>query len=175
MAVPEEVLPELCRRIGANGTHERMKLINEFVKDHPMTSIRQVTIKFSEVVTKDLPACIPPPEKRSGRAFNFYLRPMYYYMLPESERPDEWEKHMLEDEALSKQQSKLKAQVVDFKESKIKALMDDSKSISESKSSQISDNDSMSYAASFNNGNYDSVEGEERPSKKKKSSKKHLH
>ena len=40
MAVPEEVLPELCRRIGANGTHERLKLINEFVKDHPMTSIR---------------------------------------------------------------------------------------------------------------------------------------
>lgn len=173
MAVPEEVLPELCRRIGANGTHERMKLINEFVKDHPMTSIRQVTIKFSEVVTKDLPACISPPEKRSGRAFNFYLRPMYYYMLPESERPDEWEKHMLEDEIRAKQQSKLKAQVVDFKESKIKALMDDAKSVSESKSSQISDNDSMSYATSFNHVNYDSIEGKERPLKKKKSSKKH--
>ena len=79
---------------------------------------------------------------------------MYYYMLPEPERPDEWEKYILEDEIMAKQQSKLNAQLVNFKESKIRALMDDAKSMSESKSSQISDNDSMSYATSFNHVNY---------------------
>ena len=137
MAVSEKVIPELYRQIGANGTHERMKLINNFVKDYPMTSICQVTIKFSEVVTKDLPKCIDPPKKRSGSVFMFYLRPMYYDMLSESEHPDKLKKYAAEDEELFKQQSKIKAQVEDFKEKKIKDMMDDTtkSSITESKSS----------------------------------------
>ena len=59
MSVPDDLLPEFCKRIGAEGTNERMKVINGFVKDHPKTSVRQVTLKFSELVTKE--------KSRSGR------------------------------------------------------------------------------------------------------------
>merc|ERR1711862_944626 len=96
---------------------------------------------------------------------------MYYYMIPEAERPDECQKYAREDEDLWKQQSKSKPQLVDSKEQKIKDMMDDaSKSIVSESKSQISDNDSMSYTNSFNNSNYDSTcrQEEKRPSKKKK-------
>jgi len=93
MSVPDELLPELCRRIGANGTRNRMATINNFVLDHPTTSIRQVTLKFSQVTTKELPPCVPAPEKHKGRAFNFFLRPRYYHLLPDEQRPLNWEKY----------------------------------------------------------------------------------
>lgn len=93
MSVPDDLLPDFCRRIGARGTNERMKVINSFVKDHPKTSVRQVTLKFAELVTKDKPDCVEALEKKSGRAFSFFLRPKFYHMLPENERPENWEKY----------------------------------------------------------------------------------
>ena len=94
MSVPDELLPDLCKRISAGGTRKRMDTINDFVRDYPSVSIRQVTFKFSEITTKDLPGCVPEPEKvkGKGRAFRFFLRPRFYHLLPESERPAEWEK-----------------------------------------------------------------------------------
>ncbi|CAB9513014.1 ISWI chromatin-remodeling complex ATPase ISW2 [Seminavis robusta] len=98
MAIPDEVFPEFCRRIGAAGTGERNTLINQFVEDNPTISLRQVSIKMSEITTKDRPAWIPPPEKKGGRAFMFYLRPRHYKHLPPNERPEGWEVYAAEDE-----------------------------------------------------------------------------
>jgi hypothetical protein len=104
MSIPDELIPEFCRRIGAGGTAERMKVINKFVEDYPDVSVRQVTFKFSEVTTKDCPPGITPPEKKSGRAFQFYLRPRLYIHLPVEERPQDWERLMEEDEILWKKE-----------------------------------------------------------------------
>merc|ERR1719223_229620 len=106
MAVPDELLPDFCRRIGAKGTRKRMDTINEFVKDNPSVSIRQVTFKFAEISTKDRPECIPKPEKPKGkgRAFTFYLRPRFYHLLPQDERPADWQKHAKLDEILWKEE-----------------------------------------------------------------------
>lgn len=95
MAVPDDKLPELCKRISPQGTNKRMQVIEEFAKETPSASIRQVTFKFGELVTKDCPPCITPVkrEKRSGRAFTFYLRPRFYHMVPEEMRPENWEKY----------------------------------------------------------------------------------
>lgn len=96
MAVPEELIPVLVQRISINGTDRRIKLIDEFVKDYPDTSNRQVTFKVAELTTKDKPACAPDPKRRDGpgRAVHFYLRPRFYHMLPEADRPEGWEKYM---------------------------------------------------------------------------------
>jgi hypothetical protein len=93
MAVPEELLPDLCSKIGAQGTNKRMQVITDFARENPSTSARQVTFKFSELVTRDLPKCVPPPEKRTGRAISFFLRPRFYHYLPANERPSDWEKY----------------------------------------------------------------------------------
>jgi SLIDE len=100
MQIPDELFPEFCRRISASGTGERMKVINQFVEDHATISVRQVTIRFSEITTRDRPECIPEVKavKKTGRAFMFYLRPCFYKFLPPSERPPNWEQYALEDE-----------------------------------------------------------------------------
>ena len=97
MSIPDELFPGFCRRIGANGTGERMKLINEFAEENPTVSVRQVTLRLGEITTKDIPGCIAPPEKKGGRAFMFYLRPRFYKHLPPEERPKGWEKYAEED------------------------------------------------------------------------------
>ena len=98
MSIPDELFPEFCRRISAQGTGERMKLINQFAEDYPTVSVRQVTLRLGEITTKELPECVEPPEKKAGRAFMFYLRPKFYKFLPEDERPNEWERYAEEDE-----------------------------------------------------------------------------
>eukprot|EP00934_Nitzschia_sp_Nitz4_P002372 Nitzschia sp. Nitz4//scaffold15_size197535//114083//119000//NITZ4_001588-RA/size197535-processed-gene-0.80-mRNA-1//-1//CDS//3329537745//2367//frame0 len=108
MAIPDEVFPDFCRRIGANGTGERMKLINQFAEEHPTVSVRQVTLKLSEITTKDMPGCVKPPEKKGGRAFMFYLRPRYYKYLPEDERPEGWEAYAEMDERAWEKERKAK-------------------------------------------------------------------
>jgi hypothetical protein len=139
MSIPDELLPDFCRRIGANGTGERMKLINTFVEEYPDISVRQVTMKFSDITTKTLPSWIPPPEKKSGRSFMFYLRARHYHLLPENERPNDWEKLAEEDELLWKQEQLEKKKEKEQKEEKIKVLMEDSTA-----KSQISEIDSVS-------------------------------
>lgn len=98
MAIPDDVFPEFCRRIGAQGTGERMKLITQFAEEHPTVSVRQVTLKLGEITTKEMPACVKPSDKKTGRAFMFYLRPRFYKYLPAEERPDGWEKYAEMDE-----------------------------------------------------------------------------
>lgn len=100
MAIPEELFPEFCRRISAEGTLERQKLINQFVDDNPTISARQVTLKFIEVTTRDRPECVPLTDKKIGRAFLFYLRPCFYKYLPENERPPNWQEYAAKDEIL---------------------------------------------------------------------------
>lgn len=126
MSVPEELVPDLCRRIGAQGTNKRMKVINDFARDHPSTSVRQVTFKFSEVVTRILPECVPMPEKRFGRAVSFYLRPRFYHYLPAEERPNNWEKYAKEDELAWEEECHTLAKLKKSKEGKIKELMEGS-------------------------------------------------
>ena len=94
MSIPDDLFPLFCQRIGANGTHERAKLIDQFVEEHPTISARQVTIKFGEITTRDRPACVPEFERKSGRAFIFYLRPKFYKHLTPDHRPDKWEEYM---------------------------------------------------------------------------------
>jgi hypothetical protein len=100
MSIPDEIFPDFCRRIGAGGTGERMKLINQFAEENPTVSVRQVTLRLGEITTKDIPGCVTAKEreKRAGRAFMFYLRPRYYkHLLPE-DLPPGWEKYAEEDE-----------------------------------------------------------------------------
>lgn len=99
MSIPDDLFPEFCRRISAEGTGERMKLINTFAAENPTISVRQVTIRLGEITTRDRPECVVPSEKAKGRAFVFYLRPRFYKYLPEEERPKGWEKYAAEDEA----------------------------------------------------------------------------
>lgn len=120
MSIPEELFPEFCRLIGAHGTGERMKLINDFVEENQSVSVRQVTMKFAEVSTKTRPECIPEPEKKSGRAFMFFLRPRFYHLLPEDERPDRWEFYKAEDEALWKKEEEERKRAKELKAQELK-------------------------------------------------------
>jgi len=113
MDVTDEMMPELCRRIGIQGTNKRMDLINQFALDYPDASVRQITLKFADIVTKVLPECVPPvTEKRKGKGTVFYLRPRMYRLLPAADRPDDWEAYTEEDEMLwnAEQESKITAQ-----------------------------------------------------------------
>lgn len=125
MSIPDELFPEFCHRIGASGTSERMKLINKFAEDNPSISVRQVTMKFSDITTRTLPGCVPPPEKKSGRAFLFFLRPRYYNSLSESERPDDWEKYAHEDDVLWKEEKRQEEEEKQLREKKVKGMMED--------------------------------------------------
>jgi len=91
MVVSDEILPELCKRIGVNGTSSKHKLIKEFVNDFPNTSVRQATIKFSEIVTSIISQWVSPPEGKKP-SYHVYLKPSYYNLLPENERPNGWRK-----------------------------------------------------------------------------------
>jgi hypothetical protein len=92
-----------------HGTGERMSVINKFVADNPVVSVRQVTLKFSEVTTRDRPQCVPEKKlsKKVGRAFMFYLRPRFYRYLPPDERPVDWEKYAADDEILWQDEKKV--------------------------------------------------------------------
>jgi len=125
MAVPEELLPDLCRRIGAQGTNKRMQVITEFARDNPSTSIRQVTFKFSELVTRDLPPCVPAPEKRAGRAISFFLRPRFYFYLPPEERPSDWEKYAKIDERAWQEECEASVKLKFAKKQQVKELMEE--------------------------------------------------
>mmetsp|Transcript_746 Transcript_746/g.1805 ORF Transcript_746/g.1805 Transcript_746/m.1805 type:complete len:1548 (-) Transcript_746:262-4905(-) len=110
MSIPDEAFPEFCRRIGPYGTGERMKLITQFAEDYPETSIRQVTLKLSEITCKEPPACVDMTG-RKVRAFMFYLRPRFYKYLYPEDRPDNWEKFATFDDQLwemEKEQKRLK-------------------------------------------------------------------
>jgi hypothetical protein len=100
MGIPDEHFPEFCRRISAQGTGERMNLINQFAEEHPTVSVRQVTLKLGEITTKDMPGCVTAVEreKKVGRAFMFFLRPRFYKYLPADERPEGWETYAEMDE-----------------------------------------------------------------------------
>ena len=110
MFVPDELVPELCRRISATGTGERMKVIQKFAEDHPTVSQRQVTIKFAEIAVRERPPCIPDVKfvKKAGRAFMFYLRPAFYKHLAPEDRPENWEQLAAEDELKMKQEAEEK-------------------------------------------------------------------
>lgn len=115
MVVPEDLVPDLCRRISAHGTGERIKLIEKFAEDHPGVSMRQITFKFSELATRSRPSCIDKPPKnakKGGRSFMFYLRPAFYRHLAPEDRPENWEELAAEDEekmVLEKQAAEQKA------------------------------------------------------------------
>jgi len=144
MSIPDEILPDFCMRIGASGTSERMKVINTFVEDYPDVSVRQVTFKFSEITTKECPPGITPPEKRSGRAFQFYLRPRLYHILPVEERPADWERLKKNDEILWAKELVEREREERIKDKKIKQMMS-----SKSNSPVPHDNmDSISISAS---------------------------
>jgi len=168
MSVPDELLPDFCARIGASGTRKRMQTINDFVKDHSSVSIRQVTFKFSEITTKNLPSCIPKPEKTKGkgRAFTFFLRPRFYHLLPVDQRPEDWERYATEDEILWKEECQKAKEEKDKKDQKMKDMMDDLSKPHESLDKLLDDR-----VASVPRGNADDDETEdEEPAKKQQKS-----
>jgi hypothetical protein len=140
MSIPDELIPEFCRRIGAHSTGERMKLINAFVDENPSISVRQVTIKFSEVTTRKVPSWMPTPEKK-GRAFMFYLRGRYYHLLEENERPENWQKYAEEDKALYKEEQLKKKKEEEQKDQKIKIMMDAKSLLTSWAESTVDDSD----------------------------------
>jgi len=102
MSVPDELVPEFAKRIGVDGTNKRSQIINNFALDYPDASVRQITIKFTQITTKTRPPCAKEmvQEKRRGKGAVFYLRPRMYKLLPEIDRPEDWEKYAEEDEIL---------------------------------------------------------------------------
>lgn len=167
MSIPDELFPEFCRRIGAQGTGERMKLINKFAEDYPSISVRQVTMKFGEITTRDVPGCVSPPEKKSGRAFLFFLRPKFYHELPEDERPEGWEKYAKEDELLWKEEKIAKKKEKAKRDQLVKDMMEDTAS-----KSQISETESRDLISPFPTGGSsvdggDETEDEAEPVQKK--------
>ena len=115
MSVTDEILPELCRRIGVQGTNKRMEIINQFALDYPDASVRQVTIKFGELTVKARPPCVHerPIEKikRKGKSAQFYLRPMMYRLLPAEEQPQcDWNIYAEEDEKVWQKEKELEAE-----------------------------------------------------------------
>lgn len=143
MAVNSDMIPDFCRRISANGTRKRMNTINEFVKDHPEASIRQVTFKFADLTTKDRPACVPKPErpKGKGRAFTFYLRPRFYHHLTEDERPKDWERYAKEDELKWKEECRKAKELKEHKAKQMKDMREDM--IGDGPSRQVSETSSF--------------------------------
>ena len=112
MSVTDEILPDLCRRIGIQGTNKRMELINQFALDYPDSSVRQVTIKFGEVTVKKRPECVnerpKEPIKRRGKGGVFYLRPRMYHLLPADEQPQcDWQKYADEDENIWEEEQRV--------------------------------------------------------------------
>lgn len=173
MSIPDELLPEFCRMIGATGTNERVRVINQFALEHPETSVRQVTFKFSEVTTRTLPGCVPEQEKKGGRAFMFYLRPRYYHLLPEGERPNDWEKYAQEDEILWKEEQRAEAIEKTKKEQKIRDMMEEATAksqLSESESLEMSMgmSERASIGAATNSVDGDRIDSPLVPKKKKK-------
>ena len=153
--IPDALIPELCRKITANGTRARDDIIKQFTTDHPEASIRQCLIKFQELTTKYKPLdSIPHPEKVSGRAWVFYLRPRFYHMLDENERPDGWEAAAVQDEELY------------AKECKAKVEEEKGKSASGAANNEHDDDDTSNvYASTI--GTDDSGDDEEQPAAKK--------
>ena len=102
MSIPDDIFPEFCRKVGAQGNGSRNNIVNEFIEAHPTISARQVTLRLSEITVKKRPACIPEatPEKKKGPKFMFYLRPCFYKYLREDQRPPDWEKYAEEDQKL---------------------------------------------------------------------------
>lgn len=167
MSLPERLLPEFCRRITANGTNQRMDVINGFTKDHPETSARQATIKFTELTTKDKPSCVPPPPKKigKGRSITFYVRPRYYHMLPEEERPSGWEESAQADESLWQEEREAKANAKAASDQKMRAMVADKAGESDGESCHNSMMNSSVLTSLTGN---DSDEESERPAKKPK-------
>jgi hypothetical protein len=157
--IPNALLPELCRRISANGTRLRDEIIKQFTTDHPEASIRQCLIKFTELTTKYKPVCVPEPEKASGRAWVFFLRPRFYHMLPEEERPTGWEAAAEEDEARYIKECEEKARDEKAKAEKAEA-------ISEENDDDDDDDTSNVYASTI--GSDDDSDDDAQPSKKMK-------
>lgn len=169
MSVPEELLPELCRRVSANGTRKRMQVIQDFSKDNPSVSIRQVTFKFSDITTRDRPGCIEEVEKPKGkgRAFIFYLRPKFYPLLPEDERPENWEKYSKEDEVLYEEESRKSKEEQAKKARSMKEMMETTQSSLAEESSIAT---SMDLDGKMNDSHFDDddlTEDEAEPPTKK--------
>jgi len=133
MAIPDDLFPLFCRRIGAEGTHERVNLINNFAEEHPTISIRQLTIRFSEITQRDRPSVVPREEKQpgQGRKFMFYLRPRFYSKLSPAERPEGWEEAAAEDELKWREEKKKAESEKIEKQEKLKDMMDDTDDIDE--------------------------------------------
>merc|ERR1740124_1744980 len=81
-------------------------------------------MKFTECTTKDCPPGINPPEKKSGRAFQFYLRPKFYsYLRAEDHKPANWEELMLNDKILFANQKEQKTLERKNKDKQMKDMM----------------------------------------------------
>ncbi len=168
MTIPDELLPEYCRRITAEGTDARMDVINGFAQDHPQVSIRQSTIKFVDLTTKDRPSCLGDMKREDrkgmgkGRKVKFYLRPKFYHMLDEDARPEGWEEAARQDELLWQEELEARAKAKAKNEQKLRALMEDK--------SNGSDDDMTNASVSEMNTSIltESYEGDEPPGKKQK-------
>ena len=108
MCIPDELFPEFCRRITAEGTCERQSLITKFIEENPTISNRQVTMKLSEITVKTRPKCVPTPEHKTSR-FMIFLRPAFYKYLPPEKRPEGWEQYAAADEILYAEEQEKKA------------------------------------------------------------------
>lgn len=168
MSLPERLLPEFCRRISAGGTVLRVDVINGFCADHPATSARQATMKFAELTTKDKPSCVAEPPKKTGkgRAVRFYVRPRFYHMLPEEDRPEGWEEEAQADELLWQEEREAEAKAKAKSDQKIRAMMDNKSGESDGEGTHNSTSEMNSTLTSFT-GN-DSDEESDRPMKKMK-------
>ena len=169
MSIPEMLMPEFCRRISAEGTRARLDVINGFARDYPETSIRQATMKFIEITTRDKPTCIAPPGKATGRAILFYLRPRFYHMLDESDRPDNWKEVAREDEIKWQEEREAKAKAKARNEQTIRGMKEDKSVASDDEAEDFSVSEVNTSVLSTMETTMDTDEEDERPVKKQKS------
>lgn len=171
MALPERLLPEFAKLITVNGTNQRVEIINGFTMSHPEVSARQATMKFSELTTKDRPSFVPPPGKKigKGRAVTFYLRPRFYHMLDEGDRPEGWEEAARADELLWQEECEAKAKSKAENDKKMRAMMAEKNEDSDGDQTHDTTSElNMSTLTSLT-GNDSDEESEMRPMKKFKS------
>ena len=170
MSIPDNLLPVFARLITANGTNARMDVINEFVQKHPECSARQATIKFTQLSTKERPSCVPAPPKYTGkgRTVMFYVRPRYYHMLPEEDRPFSWEEAAQADEVLWLEEQEIKKKAKAANDEKMRAMAAEMTGESDDEVSHntMSEANTSPHMTSF--ASNDSDEESERPEKKQK-------
>ena len=110
LRVTQEHWGELAIAIGPGGTNHRKEIISAFYANHTETSERQINELYGSMVVRQKPECIPPHEKPSNnKQMWHYLRPHFYSLIPEDQRPPNYEELAAADKLVYEAEEQKKA------------------------------------------------------------------